>query len=252
MTSTSVEYNSQFANDEESVDNVWSSCNFEIRGLQNRAKPPQNRTNVTKFLEEPWWSEIPPVIAQHSTLYPPRCELFSPWHVAQPSHTTHPRQSSSSPHPMSSLQLPHLQSPLLLPVDSLQPPLTPRVTCQRCRLPLNPSQRPSPLHRLSPVSSPPTLTPWPLHRLVPCTHLLLRGLCHHHASKLSMVMWQPPPTDPTPCTNSHCRQSMMLLQVHFPVNCLHTMWIKIHKFSHTLHIGKQTGILVETLTMGAM
>lgn len=71
MTSTSVEYNSQLENEEGSDENVWSSCNFEIGGLQNKANPPQTHTHVTENLEEPWWSTIPPVTTQFNPLYPP-------------------------------------------------------------------------------------------------------------------------------------------------------------------------------------
>lgn len=83
-------------------------------------------------------------------------------------------------------------------------------------------------------------------------HLPSQAPYHHHALNLPMVMWQPPPANRAPYTNSQHRQSMMSLQALSPTNCLHTMWIKIYKFSHTLQIGKQTGILVDKLIEGVM
>lgn len=70
ITSTSVEYNSQLENEEGSDENVWSSYNFEIGGMQNRPHPPQTRTHVPGNMEEPLWYEIPPVTAHN--------EVFSP------------------------------------------------------------------------------------------------------------------------------------------------------------------------------
>lgn len=133
MTSTSVEYNSQSENDEESADNVWSSCNFEIGGLQNRANPPQNKIDVAGNIDNypfsehfgshyshlaghtPRWSPAPPYPA--SSVFPSR-HTAQPSHAAYPPHSPHPA-AYSSPRELPAASAPSTQAPRCLPHEPL-------------------------------------------------------------------------------------------------------------------------------------